>query len=286
MEEPSPPMSHPSYSLSPLGLEDTHLDIIGKACRGRNWTREELARRAGLPLSQLAGIEAGEILPEALTAIADALGLGAKALLVSARKDWYPAPVAVPGLRMFTSDFDGMLVNSFLVWDEGSKEATVFDTGSDVSDLLAFAASRGLRVVLILITHTHGDHLFDLDRLVEKTGAPAYVGEGEPPVEGLRPFPPGKVFRVGSLSIATRLTRGHAEGGVTYVVTGLQRPVAVVGDALFAGSMGGGVVSWADALRTAREEILSLPGETVLACGHGPLTTVAEEREHNPFFAD
>ena len=270
---------------TPLALEDTHLDIIGKALKGVGCSREELAQRTGLPLAELSRIEAGEILPEALAKVAAALGLGAAALLDSARGSWRPAPVAVPGLRMVTTDFGGMLVNSFLVWDAGSREAVVFDTGADVSELLGFAAAGGLRIVLILITHTHGDHLFDLDRLVEKTGAPAYVGEGEPTVEGLRPFAPGKVFRVGALSIATRLTRGHAAGGITYVVTGLSCPVAVVGDALFAGSMGGGQVSWADALRTAREEILSLPGETVLACGHGPLTTVAEEREHNPFFA-
>jgi glyoxylase-like metal-dependent hydrolase (beta-lactamase superfamily II) len=62
--------------------------------------------------------------------------------------------------------------------------------------------------------------------------------------------------------------------------------VAAVGDALFAGSIGGGQISWADALRTTRDEILSLPNETVLAPGHGPLTTVAEEKAHNPCFAD
>jgi len=60
---------------------------------------------------------------------------------------------------------------------------------------------------------------------------------------------------------------------------------AVVGDALFAGSMGGPNTSYADCLRTNREEILSLPPETILCSGHGPLTTVALERAHNPFFA-
>jgi glyoxylase-like metal-dependent hydrolase (beta-lactamase superfamily II) len=77
----------------------------------------------------------------------------------------------------------------------------------------------------------------------------------------------------------------HADGGITYVVRGLAHPVAIVGDAIFAGSMGGGKVSYADALRTTRSEILSLPDETILASGHGPLTTVAEQKAHNPFFA-
>ena len=69
------------------------------------------------------------------------------------------------------------------------------------------------------------------------------------------------------------------------MVTGLSKPVAFTGDALFAGSMGGGVVSYEDALRTGREKILSLPDETVICPGHGPMSTVAGEKRHNPFFA-
>ena len=60
--------------------------------------------------------------------------------------------------------------------------------------------------------------------------------------------------------------------------------MAVVGDAMFAGSMGGGGVSYADALGTNRAEILTLPDETILCPGHGPLTTVGEQKVHNPFF--
>ena len=68
------------------------------------------------------------------------------------------------------------------------------------------------------------------------------------------------------------------------MVSGLSQLVAVVGDAMFAGSMGGGGVSYADALRTNRAEILTLPDETILCPGHGPLSTVGEQKAHNPFF--
>ena len=67
-------------------------------------------------------------------------------------------------------------------------------------------------------------------------------------------------------------------------MSGLPRLLAIVGDALFAGSMGGGLVSYDDALRNNREQILSLPDDTILCPGHGPLTTVGEEKRHNPFF--
>ena len=92
-------------------------------------------------------------------------------------------------------------------------------------------------------------------------------------------------FELGGLRIDLLQTSGHSVGGITYWVRGLQRPVAIVGDAIFAGSMGGGMVSYEDALRNNREKILALPEETVLCPGHGPLTTVGEERQHNPFFA-
>ena len=67
---------------------------------------------------------------------------------------------------------------------------------------------------------------------------------------------------------------------------GLSRTIAIVGDAIFAGSMGGGGVRTDDALKTNRESIFSLPDETVLCPGHGPLTTVGEQKRVNPFFPD
>jgi hydroxyacylglutathione hydrolase len=135
------------------------------------------------------------------------------------------------------------------------------------------------------MTHSHGDHILELDRLRERTGAEAWIGEKEP-VAGARSFAVGKTFQVGALSIETRSTWGHSPGGVTYVVRGLSRTLAIVGDAIFAGSVGGGNVSYKDALATNRENILSLPDETVVCPGHGPLTTVGEQKEVNPFFPD
>ena len=69
------------------------------------------------------------------------------------------------------------------------------------------------------------------------------------------------------------------------MVTGLARPIAIVGDSLFAGSMGGGNVSYQDALRNNLEKILTLSDETIICPGHGPMTTVGEEKQRNPFFA-
>ena len=91
---------------------------------------------------------------------------------------------------------------------------------------------------------------------------------------------------MGALEIETRLTPGHSVGGITYVVSGLGRPVAVVGDAIFAGSMGGGGISYSDALSNNRKRIFTLADDTILCPGHGPLTTVGEEKRHNPFYPE
>src|SRR3954471_24528004 len=113
-----------------------------------------------------------------------------------------------------------MTVKSYMVWDPATKEAVAFDTGTDVDGMLDLIKEKGLKLVAILLTHTHGDHIYDLDRLREKTGAPAYVGDREP-IEGAEPFRAGREFVCGSLVIDSRLTWGHSPGGITYLVRGL-----------------------------------------------------------------
>ena len=92
-------------------------------------------------------------------------------------------------------------------------------------------------------------------------------------------------FHLGKIAVKTLSTWGHSKGQTTFYVTGLSYPLAVVGDSLFASSIGGSPTHFVDQYRNDVEKILSLPRSTVLACGHGPLTTVGQEKRHNPFFA-
>lgn len=270
-----------------IPLEDTWLDVLRKACRGHQVTEETLALRAGVTTEEAARLLGGECDPFIMQKVARALGLNPSSLLAMSRGEYHPGEIALPkGMALFTSDWNSMKVHSYLAWDAATREAVAFDTGADATDLLTFLMDHGLTLRLLLLTHGHGDHVFEADRILEKTGAEAWIGKGEgmEGVPGIKAFAAGKEFRVGSLTISTRLTKGHAPGGITYVIGGLERPVAVVGDALFAGSMGGPMVSYADCLQTNTEEILSLPPETTLCPGHGPLTTVALELKNNPFF--
>ena len=92
-------------------------------------------------------------------------------------------------------------------------------------------------------------------------------------------------FHIGGVAIKTLSTWGHSPGQTTFYVTGLSYPLAVVGDSLFASSIGGSAEHFADQYKNDVEKILRLPRNTVLACGHGPLTTVGQEKRQNPFFA-
>jgi glyoxylase-like metal-dependent hydrolase (beta-lactamase superfamily II) len=271
--------------MAAISLEDNFTDIIGKAQRGLNLSDAALANRAEISERDLNRVKAGEVIEEAIFKVATALHLGPGALVESARAAWSPKPIQLEGLAQFTTPYGGMTVNAYLVWDSQSKGAVAFDTGADAKPMLDFIKKNQLNLRYVFLTHSHGDHIADLERLKRTTSAPAYISENEP-MRGANCFPEGQAFAVDALRIATRQTSGHSTGGTTYVVNGLGKPVAVVGDALFAGSMGGGMVSYSEALSNNRAKIMTLPDETILCPGHGPLTTVGEEKLHNPFFPE
>lgn len=271
--------------MSAIPLEDNFTDVLSKARRGNGLEVADLASQAGVSKDALQSVLDGVLDESVVRKVAPIVHLDADRVIALARGEYTAAPVKVSGLASFNVPFEDMTVNYFIAWDSATKEAVAFDTGTDCDGILDTLKSEGLTLKLILLTHSHGDHIYDLDRLKEKTGAPAWIGEKEP-VDGAETFAVGKTFTVGNLQIETRSTWGHSAGGVTYVISGLAQPVAVVGDALFAGSMGGGGVSYEAALRTNRENIFVLSDDTVICPGHGPLTTVGEQKKVNPFYPE
>jgi len=268
-----------------IPLEDNVGDIIGKAQRGLGISDSELAEKARVDPQTIRQLREGDFDETALLRVAPVLSLSEQALCGLAGGEWHPKKIDEPeGLAQFNTHFHDMAVNAYIVWDPASRAAAVFDTGADCSEMVRFANRHKLTVKLILLTHAHADHVADLPRLREETGGNVFAPAREL-VPGAEPIEEGKQFRLGNLEIDTRLTWGHSQGGMTYVVTGLAHPIAIVGDSLFAGSMGGGNVSYEEALRNNLEKILTLPNETIICPGHGPMTTVGEEKEHNPFFA-
>lgn len=270
-----------------IPLEDNFNDVINKAQRGLGISDADLAQRAEVSLEDLAALKAGQPHDAVLRRVARHLKLSPDALEALAHKRWYPQLPDFPkGFAAFNTVHGDMTVNSYLIWDPRARLAAAFDTGSDCSGMLDLIQAEGLTLRYIFLTHTHSDHIADLPRLAAATGAEAWSSELEPlTLAGARTFKENAHFHVGALAIKTLLTSGHSPGLTTFFVTGLSWPIAFVGDAVFASSMGGSATHFTDQVRHNRAKILTLPRDTVLACGHGPLTTLGQEKQHNPFFA-
>lgn len=273
-----------------MQLEDHAGDIVRKACAMNHLSTAAVAAAAGLSEGELTaftttGRSAKQI---NFTKLAEAIGLDPQKLAALA-VGWLPSPKDLARwrkLQSFTTRDDELSVNCFLIWDEVSRAAALFDTGLDAKPVLAAIATEGLKLQEIFITHSHWDHVEALPQFrAAFPGARLHSGSKQAPTQQRNQ--PGETIHLGSLRITHRETPGHAEDGVTYLIShwpGDAPPVAIVGDTIFAGSMGNGNGAWELAKEKIRSQILSLPAETLLCPGHGPLTTVAEEKTHNPFF--
>lgn len=274
-----------------IELEDFFEDVIGKTLRGTGMADGVLSFLTNVETDTIAKLKDGEFDEAAVRAIAPSLGLDADTLVELANRSWRPDLVELEGLRQFNTVFDPdpddmMTVNSYLIWDTQTKEAALFDTGADADTALTAVKELGLELKTLFITHSHIDHIIDREKVVAAHPGVRVLVNGKEPVAGAERFAAGDTFSIGTLRVTTRLTWGHSPAGTTYVVNGLSRPVAVVGDAIFAQSMGGGVISFKDALATNRSEIFTLEEQTIICPGHGPMTSVGEEKAHNPFFPE
>ncbi|HEV7924980.1 MAG TPA: MBL fold metallo-hydrolase [Verrucomicrobiae bacterium] len=273
-----------------MNLEDHTGDIVRKGRLASGAAAKVAAQAAGLTEAELGALEESGRVTKAVPwqALGQAIGLnGAK--LESIAKGWLPVARDLSQWREFrhiTTTANDMAVHCYLIWDEGSRDAALFDTGWDPAPIFRLIDENGLKLQHFFITHTHEDHIAGMGAVRERFPK-AHLhtsAKSAPPQHRNRA---NDFTHVGSLRITNRDTPGHAEDGVTYIVGGWPDDaphVAIVGDAIFAASMGKGNQSWDLARQKVREQILTLPDETLLCPGHGPLTTVAEEKANNPFF--
>ncbi|HEX7655289.1 MAG TPA: MBL fold metallo-hydrolase [Verrucomicrobiae bacterium] len=273
-----------------MHLEDHLGDIVHKARTIKNLAPAAVAAAAGVSEKDLATLEstgkpAGKL---NLAALAQVLGMDAKKLEQIAG-GWLPTPKDLSTwreLRVFNQPAKDFTVNCYLAWDEVTKDAAVFDTGTNAQEVLDCIAKEGLQLRHIFLTHSHWDHMDELPKY--RAAFPKvriHTGSKSAPVDQRNKN--AEIVHLGGLRVTHRETPGHSEDGVTYLIGNWQEDaphVAIVGDTIFAGSMGGGNGQWDLARQKIREQILTLPPDTLLCPGHGPLTTVAEEKSHNPFF--
>ncbi len=194
-------------------------------------------------------------------------------------------------------------VNCFIMACEKTKKGIVIDPGDNIEGILSIVKEQGIKVIEIVATHGHFDHIGRVTTLKEKTGAPFAIHQADMfMVEGLveiasflsidtdpspevdRFIDEGDTITFGHETLHILHVPGHAPGNVAFTWPGH----AIVGDTVFAGSIGRTDLEGADPqvlLDSIRTKILTLPDNTILHPGHGPDTTVAQEKRTNPFLA-
>ena len=206
-------------------------------------------------------------------------------------------------LRVYAMEVGPLAENTYIVEHAATRKGVVVDPGFEGEEILGRLSERGITLEKILLTHGHLDHVAAVRVLKERTGATIHIHPDESDrmqtagVQGRmfglhieNPPPPdvligeGDRIGLGDQTFQVLHTPGHTPGHVTF----LAGEMAFVGDLIFAGSIGrtdlpGG--SYDALIRAVREKIFTLPDRTVLFPGHGPATTVGEERRSNPFFA-
>lgn len=271
-------------------LEDEFGDIIGKARRGQNLSHIEIAADAGISESDLSSMEKYTLKPteSQVYKLAETLNLDGSKLLEIANESWEPEPFEQFNdgtLEVITvsAHVGGWPVNAYLLICKTTNEAAIVDTAANPDLILQQLDLHKVNATTILLTHSHSDHTDGLPRLQSATKCPTYIHKNEP-----KPRSSGKLtelvhsdtVNVGTLKVRVLDTPGHTPGGCSFHT----EKVAFVGDAIFAGSVGGPNISYQDEINSVRDNLLSLPDDVRLFPGHGPSTTVGEEKLHNPFF--
>jgi len=254
-----------------MSLEDEFSDVIAKAMRGLEIDAEDLAKEAGVSACEISGLLHGDMDEDAVRKISPALGLDAEALI--ALPGYIPAPSDVPGIRRIELPFRQWTVNAWLL--EKGDTRLLFDTGFGERDLLE-KLSVG-QVAAVMVTHAHEDHIGGVAAL-ESVGL-TVVSE----VEAME----RQMVSYGDFTVRVVDLSGHKSPAVGYFVEGFGKQVFIVGDAIFAGSMGRcqNNAAYRLAFETLREAFNGIADDCVILPGHGPATTPGQEKVSNPFRA-
>jgi hydroxyacylglutathione hydrolase len=208
----------------------------------------------------------------------------------------------VTGSILWQREVGPLACNCYIVGDAVTKQAIVIDPGGDAEALAEVVAGNELRVVAIVATHAHFDHIIAAEHLRALTGAPFYLHDADrvlldwmqtsgrlflgvelpPPPDVDQPAPEGEILTAGDVSLEVLHTPGHSPGSISLI----GRDAIFSGDTLFAGSVGRTDLPGGDMptlLRAISDKLLEFGDDVPVYPGHGPSTTIGEERRFNPF---
>lgn len=281
-----------------MGLEDEFGDIILKARAGLGLSVDAVSKKVGISKLEVTQLEAYARKPaqKEIELFASLLHLNSERLREIAFQKYAPRPVpsSLSGrVHTIIGHIGSYEVKGYLAVDPSTREAAMIDTANNPDGMMEAILQNGWHLRLILLTHTHQDHIGGLDRILKKLNVPVYVSQEEiGQLGGLwdpkkdRLAKEGERIPLGKMNFEVLEVPGHTTGGRGYLSAESDPPFGFFGDSVFAGSLGRAysTASYPELLRSVKEKVLVLPEETVLFPGHGPATTAGEERGHNPFF--
>lgn len=255
-------------------LYDSPAEIVTKAMRVHEIPAGELALCAELDREALERFRQGDFEPAVARRLAPVLGLDPDAFTV--RGEPYPRPALPRDIERLVLPFEDEHVNAWLITD--GPVPLVIDAGFGPHDLERELDRRGVGEIDLLVTHPHRDHIGGLDALRSRLHHLALPG---------RRTRPGGRIQLGHRRIRILDLRGHHPEAVGFLLDDREVPLVAVGDAVFAGSIGGcpDPSAFALARQTILDSLFPLPPASLLLPGHGPATTLGTELERNPFLA-
>ena len=275
-------------------LEDQAGDVLKKFRYGRKKSLKEVSGASGLPADLLRSLEAGEIAPDLpqLESLGQALGFdGAAMAALHLHPETTPEVLPPPHFLPVRENFGGYAVwCTLLLHPEDPRRALLVDTGGGGELLLDTIRRRNLRIEGILLTHGHGDHGGgfvgavpgkDVPVLLSRLDLPLLPETGLYPGPLLSPFEGCRELLKRGWKVEVTEAPGHTPGSVAYSTGG----GLLVGDTLFCGSAGRSYTpdDFPIQLDSIHRLVSGYPPETVIISGHGPFTTIAREKIHNPF---
>jgi glyoxylase-like metal-dependent hydrolase (beta-lactamase superfamily II) len=273
-----------------IPLEDDFSDILRKALRGTDISTKQLASATGIATSSIDNWLRGHgaASGDEATSVAKALRLDPAAFRDSAARAWYPPALQTPDVRHHPQAPHPS--NGYVFFLDGGKRSALVDPAGIPANLLRILHDGDYHLQYILITHKHADHC-DATAEVYRAFPNAQIVMHELDVHAIGTLAPkalkvrdGEELPFGDdVKIRMLHTPGHTDGSSSY----LFKSTVFTGDTLFAGSVGGAygdVSTYGDILNSVRSKLFALPEETVIMPGHGPPSTIALEKTHNPFF--